>query len=338
VTDALNWRAMTVRTTEPPARELTAFLLDLHRRSHELGYRAMQRFAFEQFRSLVAISGGIFAVGTLQRGEPQVHDVFLFEQPPELMESWEKIKNEDRLAFAATAAPNTTINISAAGPFYDGCDRVREHAARFDLGHLMCTAHIYAEAGLFWVMSVYRSASQPAFSESERVTNELLSPHLFAASRNARIGELRTLTRMGGGHGQLAAIVSPAGLVLEAEPGLADVLRAEWPRWNGPLLPAALSEALPKGAGRIKGERIVVRLDLADDARLMHARRRVPADGLTDRERQIAEAFALGDSHREIGDRLQIAPATVRRHLANLYEKLGVSSKAELDRMLRDAG
>jgi len=36
-------------------------------------------------------------------------------------------------------------------------------------------------------------------------------------------------------------------------------------------------------------------------------------------------------------ERLQIAPATVRRHLANLYEKLGVSSKAELDRMLRDA-
>ena len=326
---------MAERSDEPDAREVAAFLLDLHRRSHELGYRAMQRFAFERFRSLVPLDGGLFAVGTLQGSAPQAHDVYLFDKPPELMESWETVKHEDRLAFAAAASPNTTIAISASGPLYDQLDRARAHCARFDIEHLMCTAHVYAEAGLYWVMSVYRSAARPPFSEAERVTNELLSPHLFAASRNARIGELRTLTRMGGGHGQLAGIVSAAGLVLEAEPGLANILRAEWPWWSGPFLPDALGEVLPKGAGLVKGERIVVRVDPADEARLVHARMRVPADELTERERQIAEAFSLGESHREIGDRLQISPATVRRHLANLYEKLGVSSKAELDRMLR---
>lgn len=313
-------------------REITTFLLELHRRSNELGYRAMQRFAFESLRTLVPIDGGLFAVGTLQDGEPQAHDTFLFEKPPELMTSWDAIKSEDRLAFAATSSPGTTINGSADGPLYDGCDRVREHCARFDLGHLMCTAHVHAEAGLFWVGSLYRSASKPAFSEEERVTTELVSPHLFAASRNARIGELRTLARLGVGHGQIAAIASATGLVLEAEPGLVEVLRSEWPSWNGPLLPEPL-----RGTGRFVGRRVVVRVDAADDVRLVHVRRRVAADALTDREREIAEAFALGDSHREIGDRLHIAPATVRRHLANLYEKLGVSSKAELDRMLRGA-
>jgi len=315
-------------------RQLTTFLLELHGRAHELGYRAMQRRAFERFRALVPFDGGLFAVGTIQHGLPQGHDVFLFDKPPELMTSWETVKDEDRLAFAATASPGTTISISVSGPLYDGCDRARAHCARFDIEHMQCTSHVYAGAGLFWVMSIYRSAASPPFSEDERVTNELLSPHLFAATRNARIGELRTLTRVGGGHGQLAAIASAAGLILEAEPGLVDVLHAEWPRWSGPFLPPPLVALVAQG-GRFVGERVVVRIDVADDALLVHVRRRVAADGLTEREREIAEAFALGETHREIGDRLRIAPATVRRHLANLYEKLGVSSKAELDRMLR---
>lgn len=316
-------------------RQITSYLLDLHGHAHELGYRALQRLAFERLRALVPFESGLFGVGTIQGDKADVHDVFLFEQPPELMISWETVKHEDRLAFAATASPGTTINITASGSFYDGCDGARAHCARFDLEHLMCTAHIYADAGLFWVMSVYRSARSPAFDETERVTKELLSPHLFAAFRTARVGELRTLTRVGGAHGHVAAIASPTGLVLEAEPGLADVLRAEWPTWRGPLLPPPLENALHGGIGRFIGERIVVHADSAEGTRLVHARRRVAADGLTERERQVADGFALGESHREIGDRLGIAPATVRRHLANVYEKLGVSSKAELDRMLR---
>lgn len=59
------------------------------------------------------------------------------------------------------------------------------------------------------------------------------------------------------------------------------------------------------------------------------------ANQLTGRERTIAEAFASGDNHREVADRLGISPNTVRRHLSNVYEKLGIASKAELDRMLR---
>ncbi|MBZ0233947.1 MAG: LuxR C-terminal-related transcriptional regulator [Deltaproteobacteria bacterium] len=323
--------------TGPGTRQIASFLLDLHRRSHELGYRAMQRAALGELRALIPFDGALFGVGTVQGTQAEAHDVFLFDMPPDLMTSWAEVRDEDRLAFAATSAPGTTIAVSTSDAFYAGCDRALAHCARFDIAHLMCTAHVYAEAGLYWVMSLYRKPASPAFTEEERVTKELLSPHLFAASRHARINELRSFAQVAGGHGQITAIASPAGLVLEAEPGLVDVLRAEWPRWTGPFLPPPLEAALSGGVGRFVGERIVVRADLAEDTRLVQARRRVAADELTDRERQIAEAFAMGESHREIGDRLGIAPATVRRHLANLYEKLGVSSKAELDRMLRGA-
>ena len=66
----------------------------------------------------------------------------------------------------------------------------------------------------------------------------------------------------------------------------------------------------------------------------MHVRGRIAADELTAREREIARAFALGENYREIGARFSLSPNTVRRHLSNIYEKLGISSKAELDRMI----
>lgn len=59
-------------------------------------------------------------------------------------------------------------------------------------------------------------------------------------------------------------------------------------------------------------------------------------EALTERERQIAEAYASGDSYRIIAERFCISPATVRTHVATVYRKLGVSCKLELFRALTD--
>lgn len=56
----------------------------------------------------------------------------------------------------------------------------------------------------------------------------------------------------------------------------------------------------------------------------------VAGDPLSPRERQIAEAFASGETCQQIADRLNLAPSTVRTHLATIYRKLGVSTKLDL--------
>ena len=53
-------------------------------------------------------------------------------------------------------------------------------------------------------------------------------------------------------------------------------------------------------------------------------------DDLTSRERQIADAYASGQSYKEIAEELGIAPGTVRTHINTIYRKIGVSSKIEL--------
>ncbi len=51
---------------------------------------------------------------------------------------------------------------------------------------------------------------------------------------------------------------------------------------------------------------------------------------LTAREREIAMLAASGVASREIGERLFVSTRTVDTHLARVYRKLGVTSRAEL--------
>jgi predicted ATPase/DNA-binding CsgD family transcriptional regulator len=55
-----------------------------------------------------------------------------------------------------------------------------------------------------------------------------------------------------------------------------------------------------------------------------------PAGPLSSREFEIATLAVGGMSNREIADRLFIAPATVARHIANIFGKLELSSRAQL--------
>jgi ATP/maltotriose-dependent transcriptional regulator MalT len=54
-----------------------------------------------------------------------------------------------------------------------------------------------------------------------------------------------------------------------------------------------------------------------------------PAPHLTGRERDVLRELAAGKSNREIGETLFVSPTTVATHLASLFRKLGVDSRAE---------
>jgi LuxR family maltose regulon positive regulatory protein len=54
-----------------------------------------------------------------------------------------------------------------------------------------------------------------------------------------------------------------------------------------------------------------------------------PVEALTIREHEVLRLIAAGLRNQEIADRLSISTATVKRHIANAYAKLGVSHRTE---------
>jgi DNA-binding CsgD family transcriptional regulator len=51
---------------------------------------------------------------------------------------------------------------------------------------------------------------------------------------------------------------------------------------------------------------------------------------LTDRQREIVRWAAQGLSNKEIGRRLGISPTTVKTHLQNIFERVGISGRRQL--------
>jgi len=51
---------------------------------------------------------------------------------------------------------------------------------------------------------------------------------------------------------------------------------------------------------------------------------------LTSREAEVVSAIKAGNSNKQIATRLSISEETVKRHLSNIYAKLGVASRLEL--------
>jgi DNA-binding NarL/FixJ family response regulator len=63
-----------------------------------------------------------------------------------------------------------------------------------------------------------------------------------------------------------------------------------------------------------------------------------PFPELSDREHEILELVARGMANQAIGDRLGIAPKTVRNHVSNIFGKLQVRDRAEAVVRAREAG
>jgi Response regulator containing a CheY-like receiver domain and an HTH DNA-binding domain len=57
---------------------------------------------------------------------------------------------------------------------------------------------------------------------------------------------------------------------------------------------------------------------------------REPIEGLTERERDIAELVARGLSNKEIGERLYLSPGTVRNTLSVILDKLELRDRTQL--------
>jgi DNA-binding NarL/FixJ family response regulator len=103
---------------------------------------------------------------------------------------------------------------------------------------------------------------------------------------------------------------------------------------SGYVLKTAPSEELVRAVQAVaRGESA---LDPAVTARVMAqlasgrpAGAQAAVEGLTERELEVLRRAAQGDTNRAIGHKLGISDRTVQGHLANIFGKLGVSTRTE---------
>jgi DNA-binding NarL/FixJ family response regulator len=77
-------------------------------------------------------------------------------------------------------------------------------------------------------------------------------------------------------------------------------------------------------AGRLDGDSVDAVLQASGDP----TRRPTAPAGLTARQLEVLRLVTRGMSNRQIASQLSISPRTVDRHVADVYTRIGVSSRA----------
>jgi DNA-binding CsgD family transcriptional regulator len=192
--------------------------------------------------------------------------------------------------------------------------------------------------------------SKSAFDESDRATLNLLQPHLAAlygqaAARRRLAAALRLLDHEDLTESRGVILIAASGRIEEATATAREHLATYFTDACGDRLPEAITTWISSQRTRLNGNshaphvrapltrelggrRLVIRC--SGNALLLEEQLIDTALSLlTPREREILALVAAGRSNAEIAESLSIAPGTVRRHLENIYGKLGVGSRTE---------
>lgn len=305
-------------------REVSEFLLEIYRSARSDEPHVFQARALERLRGLIPFDFAAWGGGAAE--DRQVTEVVMLDQSPRLFSEWEEVAAQDAYCDLALRRLDHTVLFDDVPDFRRSL-AWNEHWRRYDAQHMVAT--IMAEPLDGYVSFVGLCNADPArrFADADRELKELLMPHLSGALRLNRESQLIAATSPTEG----VALVNRAGWILASRPPFASLARDEWGT-AGPRVPTSI---LPEsGSTRWRGRAIQVQIQKIQQCYLLRATPCSPLERMTPREQEVARAFGLGMSYREVASELGIAPATVRNHLASIYDKLGINTKSDLVRLL----
>lgn len=202
------------------------------------------------------------------------------------------------------------------------------------------------------IIGIAVNRGREGFSQADRDLLSLLRPHLVQAYRSVQVrSDASLLGRVLGEHGWGVVLVDGDGRVVRSSLGTAESAArygldvADGTRLAaGPLdrvqkiiqsydpsAPAAASPPVPVigPAGSLAA--VVVPSTVGPHVVLLRAGSDLAAlraAGLTPRQAEVALGLAAGESSRETAQRLGISPATARKHLEAIFNRLGVKHRA----------
>lgn len=169
------------------------------------------------------------------------------------------------------------------------------------------------------------------FTERDRRVLDLLQPHLARLWRAARVrrqlGAALESLESGSEHDARGVILlAPGGLIELASPSARRLLR-DYFEDAGSDAPAELLEWFEAGSSTFVHRRGEHRLKISRSGSTLLLEETRHELRLTRRERDVLAWVARGKTNAEVAETLWVTPSTVRKHLENIYEKLGVHTR-----------
>jgi DNA-binding NarL/FixJ family response regulator len=170
------------------------------------------------------------------------------------------------------------------------------------------------------------------FNERDRTVLDVLEPHLAdllqrAGTRRVLAAALAELDRASPDASRGVMLLADAGDIEFVSVSARRMLRDYFPADHGSHVPDALIEWLDGGREPLVRARADRRLTVRRVGDTLLLEERYGESELTTREREVLSLVARGMTNAEVAELLWLAPSTVRKHLENVYAKLGVTTR-----------
>jgi DNA-binding CsgD family transcriptional regulator len=247
---------------------------------------------------------------------------------------WEEMNASPTAAHRRTVRDFGTLKWS---DFLSRRERAR-YAEECEMFGVVDQASVWLAASLVHKISVVFTRGEGEFTERDRLVVDTLRPHLAGVYRAATVRRLFAAAVAGLEEG---SELEGAGVILRRRDGGVEFVSRRARRLldtyfdgRGDRLPPELSDWIEtrSGAGSAftvarPGRRLVVHALGHDRSPLLLSEEAAPSVPLTPREWDVMRCVAAGSSNSEIARLLWITPGTVRKHLENIYAKLGVHGR-----------
>lgn len=324
--------AETLARPDATNRKLSVFLLDLYAAAVREEVGSFERSLFISLEDLVQFDAAWTGVAAQEDNRPVNHSSFTYRLPETFFRAWLRIVDHDPLADLSRMVfgEATVVDIEDGQTDPTFCAWART----FGLRYLLRVCALDNRFGMIGFLSIYRRSADVPFTAAEVETMETLIPHLAAAMRINRTMQL-LLRGKEGTNPVRRAICDTYGTLHRSDKEFADVIKVEWPDWDGTFLPDALCRHLEaKPDQPFLGAKLCIKISPVAGLFVLELHSRSPLDRLGAREFETIQHFANGASYKEVARRMNLAPATVRHHLRSAYRKLGVHDKAQMSRLI----
>lgn len=257
-----------------------------------------------------------------------VSDLSVLNQSEAILQDWEAVAQQDSFCDLTLNRLGATARFDDV-PDYRGGLAFNEHWQRFNASHMMATIVGERTDGYVSFVGLCAEGRPMAFSDDERSLKQMIMPHFSQALRmNRELWAGRAVREH-----DAVALVDSRGWILTVQGPFRDLAEREWGGYVIQL-PAPVMDTLCV-CKQWRGKSLDVGLLPLGTNYLVHlSEHHVPLAALSSREREVAKLFAGGQTHKEVARVLGTSPSTVRNQVARIYEKLGISNKAELATIL----
>ena len=180
--------------------------------------------------------------------------------------------------------------------------------------------------------SMWRAAPEDVFTQRDLALADMLVPHALQAITINR--KLTAAALTGGGTHAGFLIAEEGGLIHYLDDTSILLLRREYPDWLSDRLPTDIREALRSTEQRYVGKHIMLSVRRQGSLMMITLQGREPGRKLTPAELRVVQKIVEHGTYKEAARQLGVSPSTVRNQLHAIYQKLGISSKSELVKVL----